>query len=590
MPDEESIRNQQARLAAFRRTLAARLDQQALLGKARAPADLANDIREARDNIRRIKAILRGWDVAVDDDPDDDEPIEARPAHVFLSYKRNSAPDQPVAMEVYGALSRQHEVFIDQDMPVGTRWAERIEAELRRSDVLITFLSERSVHSEMVIGEITTAHRLASLQGGRPAILPVRLAYREPFAYPLSAYLDPLNWAVWDGPQDTERLIEELLRAIAGGSLSISGARSKVGLLQSAPAASIPQPTPLAQVEAARAPQAIELPEGTMDTDSAFYIGRPSDQLALDTIARQGVTITVKGPRQMGKSSLLIRIIDAARKVGKQVAFLDFQLFDHATLADADQFFRQFCVWLTDELELEDRVDEYWRLPLGNSQRCTRYVGRYVLESAGGPLVLAMDEVESIFDTTFRSDFFGMLRSWHNRRASASAWKNLDLALVTSTEPYQLITNLNQSPFNVGQVIELNDFTPEQVHDLNGRHGWALSAEVERRLLELLGGHPYLVRRAMYLISSGRIAANQLFGEATADRGPFGDHLRYHLFRLHGNQDLIQGMLQVIRHSRCDDERTFFRLRGAGLVRREGGAVLPRCRLYEGFFREHLHD
>jgi hypothetical protein len=590
MPDQEAIRNQQTRLAAFRHTLAARLDQQAQLGVAHTPPDMADDIRAARDNIRRIKSILRGWGVVVEDAPDDEDPAGGRPARVFLSYKRNSAPDQPVAMEVFEALNRQHEVFIDQTMPVGARWAERIESELRRSDFLITFLSERSIHSEMVIGEITTAHRLASVQGGHPMIIPVRLAYGEPFAYPLSAYLDPLNWAIWESPADTPRLIAELTRAVSGGSLPPASTRSNDGAFQPAPAQSIPQPTPLAQVGAARAPRAIELPEGTMDTASDFYVARPSDQLALDAIGRQGVTITIKGPRQMGKSSLLIRVIDTAKQVGKRVAFLDFQLFDHASLADADQFFRQFCVWLADELDLDDRVDEYWNLPLGNSQRCTRYVGRYILESIGGPLVLAMDEVESIFDSAFRSDFFGMLRSWHNRRASASVWKNLDLALVTSTEPYQLIENLNQSPFNVGQVIELNDFTAEQVHELNRRHGWTLSPTVERQLIDLLGGHPYLIRRAMYLIASGRIEAHHLFAEATADRGPFGDHLRYHLFRLHENKDLIQSMLQVIRYNRCDDQRTFFRLRGAGLVRREGGAVVPRCRLYEGFFREHLHD
>ncbi len=76
----------------------------------------------------------------------------------------------------------------------------------------------------------------------------------------------------------------------------------------------------------------------------------------------------------MGKSSLLIRTINAAVKNGKRVAFLDFQLFDRAALADADRFFRQFCAWLTAELEMEDRLDEYWNMPLGNSQRSTRYV------------------------------------------------------------------------------------------------------------------------------------------------------------------------------------------------------------------------
>jgi hypothetical protein len=291
----------------------------------------------------------------------------------------------------------------------------------------------------------------------------------------------------------------------------------------------------------------------------------------------------------MGKSSLLIRTMQAAEKVGKRVVFLDFQLFDKSALADANTFFHQFCTWLTDELELEDRVDEYWKTSLGNNQRCTRYIQRYLLKQINMPLVLALDEVETVFDTDFRSDFFGMLRSWHNKRVAGSIWKNLDLALVTSTEPYQLIENLNQSPFNVGAIIDLEDFTAEQVTDLNQRHGTPFNREQEQQLMRLLNGQPYLVRRAMYLTASGRVSATDLFRQALHDRGPFSDHLRYHLFRIHDKEDLIGGLIQVIDHRTCHDDHIFFRLRGAGLVRRENSQVIPRCELYEKYFREQFH-
>jgi TIR domain-containing protein len=72
-------------------------------------------------------------------------------ARIFISYKRNVDPDEPVARQVYEVLGLHHLVFIDQAMPVGMRWAERIEAELRRADFLITFLSAESIHSAMVV-------------------------------------------------------------------------------------------------------------------------------------------------------------------------------------------------------------------------------------------------------------------------------------------------------------------------------------------------------------------------------------------------------------------------------------------------------
>lgn len=511
-------------------------------------------------------------------------------ARVFISYKRDVDPDESIAEQVYKALSDEHEVFIDQTMLVGTRWAERIEEELCRSDFLITFLSATSIHSEMLLGEVETAHRLYKDQD-RPAILPVRLNYKEAFKYPLSAYLNAINWAFWEDDADTPRLIEELKQALAGGALAIDTRAHDSVLQESEPPA---LPAPLASAQPLRR---LESPEGTMDPQSDYYVERPVDHIALNAIERQGVTITLKGPRQMGKSSLLMRTMQAAAKAGKHVVFLDFQLFDEATLRDADTFFRQFCTWLTDELEMEDRVDEYWQRPLGHSLRCTRYVDRYLLKELDAPLVLAMDEVECVFDTDFRTDFFSMLRNWHNERAKKkwkagqlveSRWKQLDLVLVTSTEPYQLIDSLNQSPFNVGEIIELTDFEPEQVAYLNRQHGSPLSKDEVQALIKLLGGHPYLTRRALYLVASGRISMAGLEEQAIEDRGPFGDHLRYHFFLLRGHDELIACFTQILRQRTEPDEEHFWRLRGAGLVRRLNDEVVPRCQLYADYFRKRL--
>jgi hypothetical protein len=508
-------------------------------------------------------------------------PMQRR--RLFISYKRDAEPDERVAQQLEQALGGGHEVAIDRQMTVGADWMAWIDTQLRQSDFLVVLLSEVSVHSEMVQLELEKARQLVQQQG-RPQILPVRLAYRQPFQYPLSQYLNPLNWAIWQDDQDTAGLIAELERAMAGEGLSLNSEARKAAVVQvSAPAAGLPPPQPMAQ------PRPLELPEGTMDLESQFYVERDSDRIALETMQRQGVTITIKGPRQMGKSSLLNRLMQAARQAGKRVVFLDFQLFDAETLQEGDRFFQEFCSWLSQELDLEDQVAQYWQRPVSDGQRCTRYVGRHVLPQVGGPLVLAMDEVESIFDTPFRSGFFSMLRSWHNSRAMQPLWKQLDLALVTSTEPYQLIADLNQSPFNVGQVVELVDFSSEQVHDLNQRHGLPFNPDQEWRLMQLVNGHPYLVRRALYLVASGQMPVAELLARAAEDRGPFGDHLRYHLFRMYDKPELVRGYLQVLQGPTQLDEQVFFRLRGAGLVGRRGQQVVPRCQLYAAYFQEHLH-
>ncbi|QRK12261.1 AAA-like domain-containing protein [Archangium violaceum] len=512
-------------------------------------------------------------------------------ARVFISYKRDVTPDQDLAQALYKALKVSHEVFIDTSMLVGEKWVERIDAEIRQADFFIALLSPFSVNSEVALTEIELAHRLQS-QRGRPVLLPVRVAYHERLPPPLNGYLSPINWALWEGPEDTPRLLEQFARAMSGGSLAGAG---------TAPAApNLPRATaPSESAASALSPPLPSAPleldatlEGAMDTQSAFYVVRDADTAVTRAVSqKQGTTVTIKGARQMGKSSLLMRGMAAALEAGKRVAYLSFQEFDTPTFSDPDLFFQRFCSSLSDQLELENQVEAYWKKPIGSSQRCGLYMSGHVLRGLDTPLVLGLDEVETLFELPFGTDFFGMLRSWHNNRAlpTTPVWKKLSIVLVTSTEPFLFIKNLTQSPFNVGQTVELGDFTAEQVAELNRRHGAPLEPKQERELFALLGGHPYLIRKALYLVASGSLRVADLFTQAAEDRGPFGDHLRHLLFRLGSQPQLKEGLREVLQRNACPDEGVFIRLRSAGLVRQEAASVLPRCELYRRYFRERLH-
>ncbi len=420
-------------------------------------------------------------------------------------------------------------------MTVGTPWKERIEQELSAAHVLILLLSARSVQSEMVQQELALALKSRAQRQGLPLIFTVRLAYNAPFPYPLNFYLDSLQWAVWESPEDTPHLLVQLQSAIAGEPLPLDTVAAKQQLLQQYQPQALTPPDAVARPPVDQVPEALEQPEGTMEPGSEFYIERAEDRKVLAAVGGQSCTFSILGPRQMGKSSLLMRAIAEVRKPQeqadarpqeKQVAFLDFQRMDAAALQDADLFYRRFCEMLTQRLRKESRVEEWWQqfASHGNPDRCSYYVQDYLLDELGLSVFLAMDEVDKLIASPFRDEFFGMLRSWHNERAYEPIWKQLDLALVTCTEPYQLIQDLNQSPFNVGTAIALRDFQPEEVGELNRRHGNALSEFELQVLMEKVGGHPYLTRKALYLVASKEMSVTEVFETAASDRGQFCGH------------------------------------------------------------------
>jgi len=509
--------------------------------------------------------------------------MKQAPARIFLSYKRNVEPDQPLALKVMQSLSSQgHDVFIDQVLTVGQEWAREIEQQVRQADYLVVFLSAASSHSEMVKGEIEIARDQAAKSGGKPRVLPVRVEFDSSLPYPLNAYLDKIQYVHWRDESDTVKLLQQLEAALSGSTTfePSSGAPPPAAIAGRQPVYAAPLPPP----------------GGALDLEDSWYVTRDSDQTALSLIRQRGQTLIIKGPRQMGKSSLLVRVVAEAMNAKKQVALLDFQLLDQETKASSDLFFQRFADSIAEALAYPDAIGGFWDPKISGPQNCGRYLERQILNKLDGGLVLAIDEAESMFEAEFSEDFFGMIRSWHNNRANPTkrAWKKLDVVLVTSSEPYMFIKSQHQSPFNVGMTLRLEDFQPAQMQTLNEFHGSPLSSRELARLTELLSGHPYLTRKALYAVAGQvpRVTADELFRLATDDAGPFGDHLRYYLLRIQGMPDLKDALLRICQDQDCEDEMLIYRLESAGLVKQQARKVIPRCQLYAEYFRDRLnpHD
>ncbi len=349
--------------------------------------------------------------------------------------------------------------------------------------------------------------------------------------------------------------------------------------------------TAAAQSPQTTKPLQIEEPEGQVQLGSRFYIQRPPiEKDSCETVLRPGSLIRIKAPRQMGKSSLLSRTLAYAKYKGYQVAHLYFQQADSDVFGDLDSFLQWFCASIASELNLDDNLDEYWQGVLGSKNKCTKYFQRYLLTVVENPLVLGLDEVDLIFQyPKIAADFFGLLRAWHEKAKNEEVWKKLRLVIVHSKEVY-IPLNINQSPFNVGLPIELPELTHAQITDLVNRHQLDWQETEVDQLLNLTGGHPYLVRQALYQIARGRIGWEKLLQLAPTEEGIFGDHLRRQLGNLKEDTEMMEAFKELVASDRPLqlESQIAFKLRSIGLVKFQGNLVVPMCSLYYQYFRQSI--
>jgi len=484
-------------------------------------------------------------------------------AKVVLLYKRNMEPDGSLMRSLETELTKCGcEVFIDRHLRVGLDWAREIQRTIRTADAVIPLLSPAGATSEMLAFELEIADD-ARQREGRPQLLPVRVNWEGPLPNTLTAILNSIQYTLWRGPEDTSDVVSELTAAIAE-----------------------PGPLPL------RDTRALEPPGGAMPLDSRYYIERPTDAEFHKAVARQDSIVLIEGARQMGKTSLLSRGLQRARAYGAKVTCTDFQKLNASDLTSLESFFITLGTALANQLGLEKFPDEIWRAKSGPNQNFESYVRREVLGNMQKPLIWALDEVDRLFTCPFGSEVFGLFRSWHNARAldPESPWRGLTLVICYASEAHLFITDLNQSPFNVGTRVRLQDFGPAQIQHLNQLYDQPLTQKRDfERFVRLLGGQPYLVRRGLHEMITRRISMAELEHLAPSDEGPFADHLKRFLVLLSSNEPALQFLRATINARPNTDAKLFYRLRAAGLLRGETPADASfRCELYAQYLRRHL--
>ncbi|MEM7757925.1 MAG: AAA-like domain-containing protein [Cyanobacteria bacterium P01_A01_bin.40] len=341
---------------------------------------------------------------------------------------------------------------------------------------------------------------------------------------------------------------------------------------------------------------ALELPNTPVPLDSALYVPRPpTESQAFEEIIKPGALIRIKAPRHMGKTSLVMRILAHAQSRGYRSVRLNLLQAEDSVLGNLERLLRWFCANITLQLGFESLLDDYWDEDLGFKVSCTTYLQGYILSQLDSPLVVTLDEVNRLFRyPQVAQEFLPLLRFWHEEANNVPIWQKLRLIVTHSTEIY-IALNLNQSPFNVGLSLKLEEFNGQQVQELAKRYGldqdqFNIQPADIKSLSQIVGGHPYLINLAFcHLVTQNNDIA-KIIHEATTDTGIYRDHLRSYLVTLGDYPQLAKAFRTVIDSDEAVKLNSIsaYELESMGLVKLKANETKPACELYRIYFRDRL--
>ena len=328
---------------------------------------------------------------------------------------------------------------------------------------------------------------------------------------------------------------------------------------------------------------------GTVQAGGGVYVERSADTTLL-RLCREGAFAYVLTSRQMGKSSLMIRTAEKLLEEGIKPVIID--LTELGAQTTAEQWYRGVLEKLAEQLELRERVPGWWdgHRHLSVAQRFNQFLTDVVLGEVPERIVVFVDEIDTTLRLDFTDDFFASIRYLYNARATTKALARLSFVLIGVASPGDLMKDPERTPFNIGQRVDLDDFTEDEAaRDLRAER------ELVQSVFRYTSGHPYLTLRVFQSLAEQPVPEPDIekgieslfFGEQTSKdsnlqfvrdmltiRAPDRESvlLRY--------RDVWQG--KQVPDKQADPVCAWLRL--SGVVRRVGGLLEVRNAVYRRVF------
>jgi transcriptional regulator with XRE-family HTH domain len=340
-------------------------------------------------------------------------------------------------------------------------------------------------------------------------------------------------------------------------------------------------------------PSSLTIPGGQIPLNSTNYIERANiESLCYEAIQYPGTWIHIIAPKQMGKTSLMARILAYAQTQNYDRVSVNLNEADSEILESMERFAYWLCATVNKQLGFSKTIVELWHWDqrIGIKTNLSNYFEELILAQRDRPLLLAFDELNQLFNTpNLLNEFLRLLKIWSEKGKTNSHWHKLRLVTVCSSE-FLKPSSLDNSLFNAGLIIQLPELNFTEAKSLSRIFGQEMTDLELQQLMALLGGHPYRLHSAFYHLQKGSITLKNLLENRELALTVYSEHLQQQWWILQSHPHLWVLFSEIVQSSSpiiCQMELSF-QLQQMGFVHLQGRKAFLTCELFRYFFRDRL--